>query len=224
MVDGNPFEGLPAMGREVRRDRVLTDVELGAIWNATDVLGPVHGGFARFLLLTLARREEVARMTWGEISADLSSWTLPAGRAKNGKAHVVHLSEPARGVLSVLPRGEPSRLVFSTRGRKGLTSFSYIARVLAKHANAEGWRLHDFRRSGVTALAAMGFSPHVCDKLLNHAQGSIHGVAAIYQRHDFASDRQSALEAWAAHPLRCAAGKASAECSGAVAGFDAYAG
>ncbi|MDQ2803967.1 MAG: hypothetical protein M3Y41_15320, partial [Pseudomonadota bacterium] len=44
------------------------------------------------------------------------------------------------------------------------------------------WRLHDFRRAGVTALAGMGVAPHVADKLLNHQTGTISGVAAVYQR------------------------------------------
>lgn len=32
----------------------------------------------RALLLTGARREEVAGMSWDEVAADLSVWTLPA--------------------------------------------------------------------------------------------------------------------------------------------------
>jgi len=207
-VETNPFEDLPPMGREVRRERVLSDAEIGRIWNAAAALGPAHGGFARFLLLTLARREEAARMSWSEISADLSTWTLPAVRAKNGKAHVVHLAESARAILADLRRGEASDLVFVTPSGKGLTTFSYIARKLAQYGEVEGWRLHDFRRSGVTALAAIGFSPHVCDRLLGHAQGTIRGVAAIYQRHDFAAERKAALDAWAAHVLACASGDA----------------
>jgi integrase len=165
----------------------------------------VYGGFARLLLLTLARRDEIARKTWGETASDLSSWRLPAERSKNGKAHIVHLSEPARDILGRLSRGAPEQLVFATSAGKPLSVFSYIARELSKHAVVEGWRLHDFRRTGVTALAGMGFSPAVCDRLLNHVQGTIRGVAAIYQRHEFLKEREAALNAWAAHVLRCAA-------------------
>jgi site-specific recombinase XerD len=209
-VETNPFDDLPQIGREVRRERVLTDSEIGRIWNAAAALGAVHGGFARLLLLTLARRDEVARMSWGEIASDLSTWTLPALRAKNRKAHFTHLAEPARAILADLRRGDASDLVFVTPSGKGLTTFSYIARKLAQHGEVEGWRLHDFRRSGVTALAAMGFAPHVCDRLLGHVQGTIRGVAAIYQRHDFAAERTAALDAWAAHVLACAGGDAIA--------------
>ncbi len=59
------------------------------------------------------------------------------------------------------------------------------------------WRFHDFRRAGVTALAGMGFLPHVCDRLLNHLTGTISGVAAVYQRAEFLTERKAALDTWA---------------------------
>jgi integrase len=111
--------------------------------------------------------------------------------------------------------------VFGLPGNKVITSHSWVKRQLdariaearAKAAAETGaeepepmpaWVLHDFRRSGVTWLAGAGFPPHVADRLLNHVQGTIKGVAAIYQRHEFAEERRRALEAWAAHVLRCA--------------------
>jgi hypothetical protein len=72
------------------------------------------------------------------------------------------------------------------------------------------WTLHDFRRAGVTALACMGFAPHVCDRLLNHVTGSINGVAAVYQRAEFLTERKAALDAWAAHVMSAAEERAEA--------------
>ena len=204
-LEANPFYGLPAIGKQVSRDRALTDKEVGAIWRASESLGAVHGGFVRFLLLTMARREEVARLTWAEVAPDLSTWTLPAERAKNGKAHVVHLSSPARAILAEAPRIKGCSLVFALPNKKGLTTFSWIARKLTGPATAEGWQMHDFRRTGVSTLARQGVAPHVCDRLLNHVSGTIRGVAAIYQRHDFAAERSAALDAWGVHVLACAA-------------------
>ena len=73
-------------------------------------------------------------------------------------------------------------------------------------APAPTWRLHDFRRTTVTWLAGAGFAPHVADRLLNHVTGAIQGVAAVYQRHDFALERKAALDAWGKHVLACAGG------------------
>ena len=51
---------------------------------------------------------------------------------------------------------------------------------------------------GVAKLAAIGIDRIVADKLA-HKGGKLHGVAAVYQRHDFAKEQAAALEAWAAH-------------------------
>jgi hypothetical protein len=51
-------------------------------------------------------------------------------------------------------------------------------------------------------MARLGVAPHVADKILNHQTGTISGVAAVYQRHDFLKERKGALERWGAHVAR----------------------
>ena len=129
-------------------------------------------------------------------------------RAKNGKAHVVHLAEPARAILASVPRIAGQDLVFSVTGTTAPSGFSKAKlawmpplrkrRPRKESRFAAGWRFHDFRRTAVTWLAGAGFPPHVADRLLNHVGGSIQGVAAIYQRGEFLAERKAALEAWAA--------------------------
>lgn len=48
-------------------------------------------------------------------------------------------------------------------------------------------------------MARMGIPPHVAAKILNHQSGTISGVAAIYQRHDFLAERKNALDRWGDH-------------------------
>jgi hypothetical protein len=55
------------------------------------------------------------------------------------------------------------------------------------------------RRTCVSGMARLGIAPHVADKVLNHQSGTISGVAAVYQRHDFLHERRVALERWGAH-------------------------
>ena len=57
---------------------------------------------------------------------------------------------------------------------------------------------HDLRRTGVAKLAAIGIDRIVADKLA-HKGGKLHGVAAVYQRHDFAKEQAATLEALGAH-------------------------
>jgi hypothetical protein len=51
-------------------------------------------------------------------------------------------------------------------------------------------------------MARLGVSPHVADKILNHQTGTISGVAAVYQRHEFFAERRAALDVWGAHVAR----------------------
>ena len=60
-------------------------------------------------------------------------------------------------------------------------------------------------------MAGAGFPPHVADRLLNHVEGAIRGVAAVYQRGEFLPERKAALEAWAGHVLACAKQEAEEE-------------
>ncbi len=212
----NPFHRLEAPSRERARDRVLSAEEIGAIWQAVDGLTAPYGPFVRVLMLTLQRREEVAALRWDELSADLTTWTLPAERAKNGRAHVVHLPEPVRAILGALPRRRDCPFVFPADSGRPISAFSAAKRKLDAAITAKrdeagieppalpAWTLHDFRRAGVTELAGMGFAPHICDRLLNHVSGAIRGVAAVYQKAEFLAERKAALEAWAKHVLAAA--------------------
>jgi integrase len=214
----NPFAGLPVIqGANPSRDRVLTDAEVGAIWRASGGMGLPFGPLVRLLLLTAQRREEVAALRWSELSADLSTWALPAARAKNGRAHVVHVAEPARAILASVPRIAGQDLVFSVTGTTPPSGFSKaklaLDAAIAKEFGADvaGWRFHDFRRTAVTWLAGAGFPPHVADRLLNHVGGSIQGVASVYQRNEFLAERKAALTVWGAHVPQCGAGAVAAD-------------
>jgi integrase len=90
-------------------------------------------------------------------------------------------------------------LVFSVDGTVPFQGFSLAKRELDDISGVENWRLHDLRRTCVSGMARLGVSPHVADKILNHQSGTISGVAAVYQRHDFLAERDDAMERWGAH-------------------------
>jgi integrase len=208
-LPGNPFAGVPVATGIVARERVLSAEEVGRVWNAATGMGEPWGPLFRVLLQTLARREEVAGMRWSELSADLSTWTIPGTRMKRGAAHVVALPEPAREALRSVTRINGQDLVFSTTGKTPVSGFTKAKATLDRAAKVTGWRLHDIRRTGVSALAAMGFNPVVADLLLAHRPATLSSVARVYQRHDYAAEREAALKAWAEHVLRCATGSES---------------
>jgi integrase len=102
MVAGNPFAALPVAKSVAKRERVLNDEEIAEIWTAAGKAGAPYGSIIRLLILTGQHRGEVAGMTWGEISADLATWTIPGERTKNGMTHVVPLSATVRELIGGL--------------------------------------------------------------------------------------------------------------------------
>jgi integrase len=197
VIDFSPAEGVPSQYREVSRDRVLTDPELAAVIVAARQMPWPFGGIVEFLALTGQRREEVTQLKWSEIDAETRTWCIPAARTKNSRAHIVHLSEPAWAVIQRRP--PTGEYVFSTSRAKHFQSFGQYKSSLDELCGISGWRLHDLRRTIVSGMARMGVPPHVADKILNHQAGTISGVAAVYQRHDFLAERKEALDRWGAH-------------------------
>jgi len=196
VIEASPAEGLSTDYREVSRDRVLTDDELAAIIVAARKMPWPYGGIVEFLALTGQRREEVAQAGPGEIDAEARTWCISADRTKNRKAHIVHLSEPAWAVVSGHLSGE---YIFPTSSGHYFQAYSQSKQLLDELSGIRGWRLHDLRRTIVSGMARMGIPPHVADKILNHQSGTISGVAAVYQRHDFLAERKDALDRWGAH-------------------------
>ena len=194
VIDASPAEGVPLPGKEVARDRVLTNNELVSVIRAARQIGGAYGGIVEMLALTGQRREEVAQMVGDEIDFNSRTWTLPGSRTKNGKPHIVHLSEAC---IKLIKRASGlGSYVFSISRVRPFQNFTNAKRALDELSGVTGWRLHDLRRTCVSGMARLGVPPHVADKILNHQSGTISGVAAVYQRHDFLAERKLALERW----------------------------
>jgi integrase len=197
VLDRSPAEGVPLPTKEVARDRVLSDDELVRVIMAARQIGDPYGGIVEMLALTGQRREEVAQCKWDEMEMARRTWELAPQRTKNAKGHEVYLSDQAMVVLSRADK--TGMFVFSRSGTAPFQDFSLAKRELDQLSGVTGWRLHDLRRTCVSGMARLGVAPHVADKILNHQNGTISGVAAVYQRHDFLAERKQALKVWGAH-------------------------
>jgi integrase len=197
ILERSPAESIALPCKETARDRALSDSELVAVLKAARKIGGPYGAIVEMLALTGQRREEVARTTWEEIDLEGRVWTLEGGRTKNGKAHIVHLSDPAVVLLQQLPR--MGSYVFTLKGPNPFQEFSRMKQRLDERSGVSRWRLHDLRRTVVSGMAGLGVAPHVADRILNHVGGTISGVAAVYQRHEFLAERRQALDLWGGH-------------------------
>jgi integrase len=197
ILETSPAQGLKALAKEVARDRVLTDEELTRVICASRQIGYPYGHIVELLALTGQRREEIAALTVDELDLDGQCLRLPGSRTKNGKPDIVHLSAASLALLKDVPAA--TTFLFSFTGIGPFQNFSAAKRELDKLSGVANWRLHDLRRTCVSGMARLGVPPHVADKILNHQTGTISGVAAVYQRHDFLAERKDALNRWGSH-------------------------
>jgi integrase len=238
MVAANPFADLPIAKSVAKRERVLTDDEIAEVWRAAGTAAAPYGSIIRLLMLTGQRRGEVAGMIWSELSDDLTTWTLPGERTKNGSAHIVPLSAPVRTIIrALLPDDaiEAKRMLAENRasgalvlpglaGTFGGWSKSKVsldkavadkrAKAAEKPCNAPAapvpWSVHDLRRTVATGLQRLGVRLEVTEAVMNHISGSRGGIAGVYQRHDWAAEKRAALDGWAEHVLALAERRISA--------------
>jgi len=169
LIEANPVAKVDKVIKEKARDRVLTDDEIVAFWAACDRLGWPFGALYKLLLITAQRRSEVAGMTWDEIDLDKRLWTIPRERAKNDRAHTVHLSDLAVEIIESVPRQE-SPFLFTTNGERHVSGYSRSKATLDRCMGADDWILHDLRRTAATGMAGLNIPPHVVDKILNRSE------------------------------------------------------
>jgi integrase len=195
---------------EQARDRVLSPDEIRVVWRGLESIGWPFGDIGKLLLLTGARRDEIAAGAWAEIDLEAKIWTVPAARSKNGEPHEIPLSDMAVDILKGLPRidGKPG-FVFTTTGRSPVSGFSKakaaIDAAVLEMLEAGGedraplphWTFHDLRRTVATNLQQLGVRLEVTEAVLNHTSGSRAGIVGVYQRYKYTAEKRQALDAWA---------------------------
>jgi integrase len=193
----SPANGIKKPAEERSRDRTLSSKELAFIWKSVCQLSDPFGAYIKALILTGQRRNEVAGARWEEFDFDKGEWVIPGTRAKNGKAHLVHISGQLAEVLQGIGRIDDCAYVFTTNGITPISGFSKIKAKLDKLTKLPSWTLHDLRRTFATIMTGdLSIEPVVVDKILNHSSGAVTGIAAVYQRHAYLEQRKQALETW----------------------------
>ncbi len=213
IVDASPAVRLPRPAKERKRERVLTDDEIRAAWKAWGAMAYPFGFLLQFLLATVQRRGEAAKMKWTDLDRSNKIWRVPMTKAGHGNE--VPLSDFALQILDRVPRVAGCDFVFSTRGDRPINGFS---KALARSkklirieeekraaelglgnggvtANDDGWTIHDLRRTAATGMARLGIPKVTISRVLNHAEG---GVTDIYARHGYLDEKRDALVRWGA--------------------------
>jgi integrase len=200
--DQNPVVNAAKAPERKPRDRVLSDRELVAVWNACG--DDDHGKITKLLILLGARRQEVGGMAWSEFDDPdhPTLWTLPSARAKNGIEHKLPLPEAAVEIIRSVPKIIGRDQLFGVRLVSGFCAWNKGKKQLDKRLgdSVRPWVLHDLRRSFATKMCEdCKVLPHVVEVILNHQSGHKAGVAGAYNRALYANQVREALLLWEAH-------------------------
>src|SRR5262249_18441924 len=121
-LDHSPIDGLRGPAISKPRTRVLSDVEIKAVWHDLYDQRPDVGRVVRFCLATGQRVGEVVGLTASELDLPNAVWNIPAERSKNGHSHCVPLSKLALSIIHECTeeRGR-SQLVADSNGIFGVS-------------------------------------------------------------------------------------------------------
>jgi integrase len=231
IVPTNPLDGIrrdKVGGKDVERDRALTDDEIKALMCAlpTARLAPRSSLAVPLIIATAVRVGEAMGARWCDVDLKNRRWHLP--ETKNQRDHTIHLSDFAvvqfKGLAALrenLPSGAPSPWVFpATDPAKPVCIKSFGKQLADRQRQPERrmsrrtkstlaltleggrWTAHDLRRTAATVMARLGVSTDTIDECLNHKVKS--KVARIYIRDRREADQARAFDALGAHLQRLA--------------------
>lgn len=204
VLDRSPCYRLPTPVAEISRDRVLSDAEIAAIWNATASCGYPYEPFVKLLVLLGQRRSEVAAIRWADVDLSAALWTMPNRSTKNRETHLLPLSTLAVEIIGTCPYVSGSAFLFpSARDRnRHMSGFAVMKTKLDNLSGVKDWVLNDCRRSMATHMPALGIDETVIERIQNHklaAGARASQVQKVYNRYKYAPQMRDALEKWATH-------------------------
>ncbi len=200
-------------GKDVERDRVLSEDEIRTLHRLIPAAGLLQTTQAALwiALATCCRIGEILRAEWHHVRFDSREWFIPPDNSKNGRSHIVYLSDFALRQFTTLReisghsqwcfpnRTGSSHVCLKTvtkqtsdRQRSGNSPISRRSpKTDALTLEGGRWTPHDLRRTGATIMTALGVLPEVAEKCLNHAEEK--RVKRTYQRHTYDEEKK---EAW----------------------------
>lgn len=207
------------------RSRALSIGELKKLWHSLDqamhapegiaktsAMSPVTSTAIKLLMLTGARRGEIAAMEWVDLDLESGIWTIPPNKTKNRQQHIIYFGRLGKQLLKDLKLlTSESKYVFACKADANEhihtdTLTSAIRRLIKissqKNLKRESllngikpFTAHDLRRSAATAWGEhLQVNPHVIERMLNHQP--LNKLIATYQRATYIKEQQAAWLAW----------------------------
>ncbi|ASF45473.1 tyrosine-type recombinase/integrase [Methylovulum psychrotolerans] len=199
-------------GKDVERDRTLNQDEIKQLAQQLPSSGLMQSTECAIwiALSTLCRIGELSKAKHSDIDIVAKTWKIPETNSKNGKAHVIYLSNFSLAQFNRLKSLSGSETwLFPNRDNSDHVCDKSITKQIdgrqtkiiyshrSKHSQAlvlpnGKWTPHDLRRSGATLMGKLGIQGDVIEKCLNHTEEN--KVKRIYQRQGLEEEQAAAWQ------------------------------
>jgi integrase len=170
--------------------------EIPALWAGLRLEGELNSVLAAmFLAYTWTRTQETRMLEWDELDGSL--WTIPEGKMKRRKEHLVPLPRQAVAILGMMKaRARGSKYVFHAEHRLDRPMSDSTVLMLLYRLGYKGRMTgHGFRSVGSTWANELGYNKDAIERQLAHTPDD--RVRSAYNRAEYLPDRTAMLQAWA---------------------------
>lgn len=154
----------------------------------------------RLAPLVFVRPGELRQACWSEFDLAGRLWTIPEGRMKAKRPHVVPLSEQVLAVLNDLRAVHSGELLFPSprSAARCLSDVALLAALRRMGYEKEEMTAHGFRALASTNLEQLGYDSRLIELQLAHADQD--AVRAAYKRETHMlriEERRDMMQSWA---------------------------
>ena len=217
IIDNDPTSSIRKAqigGRDVIRDRHLNDAEIKALRLQIPEARLLKTTECAIwiILSTCCRIGELSKAKWEHLDLDAEEWKIPSENSKNGKPHIIYLSEFTKQHFKTLVTLKKSdEWIYPNTDNTNHVSEKSITKQIgdrqlqanrerligrSKHGEAlilagGKWTPHDLRRTGATTMGNLSIRPDVIELCLNHIEQN--EMKRIYQHQKLIAEQR---EAW----------------------------
>jgi integrase len=166
-------------GAVVKRDRVLSDDEIRAIWHAAD---SPEFRLVQFALVCGQRYGKLATLRWDDL--DDGTWVIAQDAREKGTAGTLRLPELALQIIARQPHTVGKDFIFGPMHGRTVARLRVASRT-------SGWTVHDLRRTWRTLASRAGVQTEISERVLGHVVGN--AVQQTYDRFQYDGSKQLAL-------------------------------
>ncbi len=187
-IPANPAAGIKGP-KYVPRKRTLSDEELKKVWLASHDVQKTFGAIVRFIILTGARKTEVATLKWENVNGTI---TFP--ETKNGEPRTFPTTDLMKATLEKQARLNSTPYIFPGKEGVPYNGWGKHKAELDEKTNIDH-TLHDLRRTFAHNWQKLGAPVEVTEAALGHV-GTRGGIVGIYQTYSYSEEIARYYSLW----------------------------